>query len=164
MRGSAYDIGLRGLRAVARAADGREIPTRLTPLMLNELGLQQPNDLIRWVHAASKDRVAALASLVFTGAEAGDPVARWIIEQAAGELVLAAKVAIDRLRFDRPFDLVLSGGILTHQPGFVNLLRDRVQPIAPNAHIDLAKHEPAYGAVLLAKFNSKSEGESNEYS
>ena len=78
-------------------------------------------------------------------------MAQQIVEGAADELTLAAKTVIDELRFDGPLDIVLSGGILTHQPTFVDLLRDRLQAVAPNAHIGLAKHEPAYGAVLLAK-------------
>ncbi len=149
--GSGYDIALRGLRAVARAADGRGIPTQLTYLMLDEIGLKQPSDLIRWVYTASKDRVAGLARWVFIGRDAGDRVARQIVEYAADELTLAAKVVIDQLRFDNQFDVVFSGGIFAHQSGFVDLLRARLQAVAPKAQIGLAKHEPAYGAVLLAK-------------
>ena len=149
--GSGYDIALRGLRAVARAADRRGIPTQVTDLILNELGLKQPSDLIPWIHAASKDQVAQLAGQVFAGVDAGDRVAQQIIEDAADELTIAAKVVIDRLHFDQPFDVVLSGGIFGHQPEFVEAMRRHLQALARGAQIGLPKHEPAYGAVLLAK-------------
>lgn len=149
--GSGYDIAWRGLRAVARAADGRGTPTQVTNLILNELGLKQPSDLIPWIHAASKDQVAQLAGQVFAAVDTGGRVARQIIEDAADELTIAAKVVIDRLHFDRPFDVVLSGGIFEHQPGFVAVLRERLEAVAPAAQIGLPKHEPAYGALLLAK-------------
>ncbi len=148
--GSGYDIALRGLKAIARAADGRGTPTQLTDLMLNEIGLSQPSDLIRWVHAAGKDQVAELAKLVFAGADAADAVSRQIIDSATEELVLAARVVIDKLGFDQPFDVILSGGILTHQPLLVCILSERLQAIAPNACVHFARHEAAYGAVLLA--------------
>ena len=148
--GSGYDIALRGLKAVARAADGRGIATQLTDLMLNEIGLSQPSDLIRWVHAASKDQVAELAKLVFAGADAADAISQQIIDSAAEELILAARVVIDKLGFDQPFDVILSGGILTHQPSLVCPLSECLQAIAPNGRVHFARHEAAYGAVLLA--------------
>ncbi len=141
--GSGYGIALCGLQAIARAADGRGIPTQLTDLMLNEIELQDPSDLIRWMHNASKDRVSALAKLIFVARESGDAGAQRIIQHAADELVFATQVVIGKLGINQPSDIVLSGGIVTHQPGFVNLLRERLRPMAPNARIDLAKYEPA---------------------
>ena len=149
--GSGYAIALCGLRAIARAEDGRGAPTQLANLMLSEIGLQQASDLIRWIHGASKDSVAALAHLIFVAMEDGDSVANQIIQCAAGELVLATQAVIAELGPNQPSDIVLSGGILAHQPEIVNLLREGLHPMAPNARIDLAKHEPAYGAVLLAQ-------------
>ena len=149
--GSGYAIALCGLRAIARAEDGRGAPTQLTHLMLNEIGLQQPGDVIRWVYSASKDQVSALAVVVFVAMEDGDLVARRIVQRAAHELVLATQAVIAELGSDRPSDIVLSGGILANQPEVVNLLREGLHPMAPNARIDLAKYEPAYGAVLLAQ-------------
>ena len=148
--GSGYSIAVSGLRAIVRASDGRGAGTQLKDMMLSEIGLQKPGDLIRWVHGASIDCVSALANLVFVAMNDGDLVARRIIQHAADELVLAAQAVITELGPEQPADIILSGGNLTHHPGFVSLLRKRLQPIAPNARIDLAKHEPAYGAVLLA--------------
>ncbi len=105
--------------------------------------MQNPSDLIRWMHNASKNRVSALAKLIFVARESGDAAAQRIIHHAADELVLATQVVISKLGINQPSDIILSGGIVTHQPGFVNLLRERLRPMAPNARIDLAKYEPA---------------------
>ena len=53
--GSGYDIAIKGLQAVVRAADKREEPTRLTDMILNKLELNQPSDLVRWIYAAERD-------------------------------------------------------------------------------------------------------------
>lgn len=121
--GSGYGIALCGLQAIVRAANGRGEPTQLTDLILRAIGLQQPGDLIRWAHSASKDQISMLAKLIFVAKESGDSVAGQIIQHAADELVLATQAVIDKLRLNQPSDIVLSGGILTHQPEFVNLLQ-----------------------------------------
>lgn len=148
--GSGYDIARRALQAVARAADGRGVPTQLSALMLDALEFSHPRNLIPWMHSVGKDKVAQLAGVVFDAANANDPVAQGILNAAADELALAARVVIEKLGFDQPFNLVLSGGIFTHQPIFVASLRNRLRNLAPHARVCLPKREPAYGAVLLA--------------
>ena len=149
--GSGYDIAIRGLRAVARAADGRDDPTELTNRILSRLELNAPNELIRWVHAASRDTIAHLAEVVFDTARTTDTVAEQIIDDAAGELIRAAGSVIGQLEFIEPFDVVLSGGNLIHQPMFADKLRHRFAEIQSEVSVLLPKHEPAYGAVLLAQ-------------
>ena len=149
--GSGYDIAIKGLRAIVRAADGRDDPTELTDRILNRLELNEPSELIRWVHAASRDTIAHLAEIVFDAAQAEDGVASRIIDEAVDELVCAARSVIEQLGFGKPFDVVLSGGNLVHQPMFVDKLRQKFAEIQPKAAVRLPKHEPAYGAVLLAQ-------------
>lgn len=149
--GSGYDIAIKGLHAVARAADGRGSPTELTNQILNRLELSEPSELIRWTHAASRDVIAQLAELIFDAAQTVDTVAEGIINNAADELVCAAASVIAQLKFTEPFDIILSGGNLIHQPMFVDKLRQRFTRIQPEASVRLPKHEPAYGAVLLAQ-------------
>ena len=149
--GSGYDIAIKGLQAVARAADGRDAPTQLTDRILNRLGLNAPSELIRWVYAESRDAIARLAAVVFDAAEANDPVAERIINSAADELVCAARSVIEQLGFVNRFDVVLSGGNLVHQPLFADRIRHRFAKIQPEAVVILPKREPAYGAVLLAQ-------------
>ena len=149
--GSGYDIAIKGLRAVARAADGRGDSTELTNRILDGLEPNEPSELIRWTHAASRDEIAQLAEVIFDTAQTADTVATEIVDQAADELVCAAESVIKQLEFIEPFDIVLSGGNLIHQPMFSNKLRHRLARIRPKASVLLPKHEPAYGAVLLAQ-------------
>ena len=149
--GSGYDIALKGLRAVARAADGRGRPTELTNRMLNALELNEPGDLIRWVHAASRDTVAQLSEVVFDAARSSDTIAEQIVDEATDELACAASSVMKQLAFDGTFDIVLSGGNLVHQPMFAEKLCQQFARSAPNASVHLPIHDPAYGAVLLAQ-------------
>ena len=149
--GSGYDLAIKGLRAVVRAADGRGGSTELTNRILNALELNAPDELIRWVHAASRDTIAQLAKVVFDAARTADTVAEQIVDDATDELVCAASRVIKQLAFDGRFDIVLSGGNLIHQPLFADKLRQQFARIAPNASVHLPKHDPAYGAVLLAQ-------------
>ena len=151
--GSGYDIAIKGLRAVARATDGRGNPTELTNQILSRLELDEPSELIRWVHAASRDAIAQLAEIVFDTAQTADTVAEGIVDGAVDELVCAAASVIKQLEFIEPFDIVLSGGNLIHQSMFADKLRHRFQKIQSEASVQLPKHEPAYGAVLLAQAN-----------
>ena len=149
--GSGYDIAIKGLRAVVRAADGRAGPTGLTNRILNNLELSEPNELIRWVHAANRDTIAQLAEIVFDAARTSDAIAEQIVDEAADELVCAASSVIKQLECVASFDIVLSGGNLIHQPMFADKLRHRFAKGQPNASVLLPKHEPAHGAMLLAQ-------------
>ena len=123
----------------------------MTERVLNRLELNEPSELIRWTHAASRDTVAQLAEVIFETARATDPVATGIVDKAADELVCAAVSVIKQLKFTAPFDIVLSGGNLIHQPMFADKLCHRFARSQPSASVRLSKHEPAYGAVLLAQ-------------
>ena len=151
--GGGYDIALKGLRATVRATDGRGDRTELTHRILDKLELNEPSELIRWVHAAGRDTIAQLAEIVFDIARTTDKVAERIVDEAADELVCAATSVIEQLKFTEPFDIVLSGGNLIHQMMFVDKLRYRFARVQPEASVQLPKHEPVYGAVLLAQAN-----------
>ncbi len=149
--GSGYDIALKGLQAVARAADKRVPPTELTHLILNKLELNEPNNLIRWTHAASRDEIAQLAEMVFKAVEIGDTKAEKIIDSAVSELACAVETVVMQLELTHPFEIVFSGGNLLHQPILSDKLRRWIEKIIIGASVIFPKHEPAYGAVLLAK-------------
>jgi len=150
--GSGYDIARRALQAIVRAHDGRDKTTILTAKILNQLKFKQPEQLVRWVHAASKNEIAQLAPLVFESAWEQEGVAEEIIAYAAEELILATRTVLVGLDMaSAECNIVLSGGIFEHQPHFVDLIQERLHNIAPKAISGLPKREAAYGAVLLAK-------------
>lgn len=151
--GSAYDIAIKGLQAIARAADQRESPTKITELILNELELKHPTDIIWWTHAADRDEIAQLAKFVFAASEKGDKKADGIIDTAVSELVSVVETVVRQLELSHPFEIVFAGGNLLYQPILSNRLRRGIEKNIDEASVVLPKHEPVYGAVLLAMAN-----------
>lgn len=94
--GSAYAVGMAGLRSVVRARDRRGGPTALTNVLLQATGVQEESELITWVTSAPKDHVAALAPRVAEVAQGGDAVAEAILTDAAQRLREHLEVACRR--------------------------------------------------------------------
>ena len=148
--GRGSDIGIKGLQAVARSADKREPPTELTRLMLNRLELNNPSELIRWTHAASREEIAELSKVVFKAAEIGDQKAGTIVASAVKELILAIETVVMELDFTDAFDILLSGGNLIHQPIMADKLSESIERNVKGATVTFPRFEPVSGAVLLA--------------
>ena len=151
--GSGYDIALKGLQSIARAADKRRQPTLLTDLILKKLELNAPSELIRWTHAASRDEIAQLSASVFEAANMSDAKAIQIVEDAFAELACAVETVTVQLDFTQQFSIVFSGGILLNQPILADKLHRWIEKIIIGSTVIRPIHEPAYGAVLLAMAN-----------
>jgi N-acetylglucosamine kinase-like BadF-type ATPase len=147
--GAGYWLGMEALRAVARAADGREPPTLLVPTILETLRLPDPHSLIRWVAQASKGAVGALAPLVLEAASQGDPAAKDLVGRGLEALgryldVLARAWA----PWGRSFPLALAGGMAAEggplREPLSRMVVERGGVLHPRPVI------PARGAALLA--------------
>ncbi|RKU31773.1 hypothetical protein C6497_01065 [Candidatus Poribacteria bacterium] len=149
--GSGYDIAIKGLQAIAKATDNRKPSTILTELFLTELNLNDPKQLIRWVHAADRDEIAQLSKIVFEGMKNGDSTAIGIIETATDELVCAIESVIKQASFQDTINIVLNGGNLIHQPLFSENLKNKIYDKMGNISVLFPKNDPVYGAILLAK-------------
>jgi N-acetylglucosamine kinase-like BadF-type ATPase len=151
--GSGYWIGRRALRAVVRQADGRGHRTKLTEAILGHFGLHRPEELVHEIYQPSMKPpiIASLARLVDESADAGDDVARRILQTASRELLLSAKSVARQLQMqDEAFLFVLAGGILRAVPRLTRELEASLLDMAPNARVMLLSVEPAVGAVRLA--------------
>jgi N-acetylglucosamine kinase-like BadF-type ATPase len=149
--GSGYWLGHQALRAVVRCADGRGPETRLSELVFGALRIRSVPELVPLVYEKGLERyrIAALAPLVQQAADAGDDVARRLLELAAEELGLATRAVAARLPFgDARFRVVLAGGVFRACPSLVSLLGARLGLAA--ASPELLDGEPARGAVTLA--------------
>ncbi|MDE2795242.1 MAG: hypothetical protein OXL34_10530 [Gemmatimonadota bacterium] len=82
--GGGYGIGLDGIRAVLRAADGREPETDLTDALLSETGTAGARELADWAVGASKGEIAALSVTVAKVSKTGDVVAARVVHRALG--------------------------------------------------------------------------------
>lgn len=111
--GSGHWIGRRVLGLVSQSIDGRAPPTPLVDAVFRHLGLDRSepiNGLEGWVSRLRSPRaeIAALAPIASSLAEAGDPDAVAIIEQAAEELARHVQ-AIARIA-DIPVTWSYAGG------------------------------------------------------
>lgn len=146
--GSGYRIALDGLRAVCRADDGRDRATILSRLLLGASGVLGPSGLVPWIAGADKAEVAGLAPLVIRAAEAGDPVAVRILDDAVMELIRQVEVAAFRAGYRPPFEVALTGG-LTEEGG---PLRERLSEALGRHGFGVRSDavHPARGAAALA--------------
>ena len=151
-KGSAYEIGLRALKAVLyyHDRDGKIPP--LGRRLLRALLLNEPGEIPPWALAASKTDIAALAREVSAAASRGDKTARDILEGAAHSLAKDALTCAARLAaHGEPVKFVLSGSVLLNQPAFARRVAKYIRAERPKALVGKARHESALGAVTLAK-------------
>jgi N-acetylglucosamine kinase-like BadF-type ATPase len=151
--GGGFWIGRAALGAVVRQFDGRGPSTLLTDLVLGQMRLTNPTELIHAVYMGGVYRyaIASIAPLVERAANAGDAVAAEIADRAASELAAAASSVITRLgmRGDA-FPTVLAGGIFRGLPSLIGKVAAHVAEIAPRSDVRRLEAEPALGAVTLA--------------
>ncbi len=154
--GSGYAVALAGLRALARAADGRGPPTRLTEMLLKKMEAATPEGLIPLVYRGAWDRaaLAGLAPLVLEAAEQGDEVANAIVAEACHGLAAAAAAVVRSLGLtSAAVPVALAGGLLlagdTYRDGVLRSFRDAGVCAGPVALVA----EPAEGALRLATAN-----------
>lgn len=147
--GSGYWFGLQGLRAVARAADGRIPSGTLSQEILEALRLPDPHALIPWTASATKGEVAALAPLVIGAALAGDPGGMEILEDGLQHLLVHLEVVRSKWpEGDESIPVALVGGLVDGEPRFKRRLETLVTGIGGR----LAVHAvvPVRGAAQLA--------------
>lgn len=147
--GSGYRIGLDGLRAVVRSADGREPQTGLSGALLSLTGADDPKGLPAWVAGAAKGAVAALSVEVARVARQGDPVAARVVHRALGEIRAHLEAVLERTSgWTGPAPLALVGGLVREG----GPLREAVIEMAAELGCDLRLGEvvPERGALRLA--------------
>lgn len=151
--GGGFWIGRAALSAVVRQFDGRGPATMLTDLVLEQMSLETPRDLVHAIyeHGMQRHAVARIASIVNGAAAAGDAVAREILGRAAGELAAAASSVVTQLEMrGGAFPTVLAGGVFRGIPSLVADVATRIAEVAPRSEVQRLDVEPALGAVTLA--------------
>lgn len=115
--GSAFDLGLRGLRAAVRGLDGRGPRTAICGLLAAHAGLPVP-ELARGLARLPfpKSRVAALAPLVLRAWLDGDPVAADLVSDIIAELVLGIRAARDAAALVPGWRMSVIGGVMSGCP------------------------------------------------
>jgi N-acetylglucosamine kinase-like BadF-type ATPase len=151
--GGGTDVGWEGLAGAVRARDGRGPRTRLERDVPAAFGLRSPAQVTAAMYTGRipEKRIGILSPVVFAAADAGDAVARRIVDRLADELVVMAGAMIRRLHLSRRDpDVVLGGGVFrTREPVFWERIRDGVATIAPAARLVRLSAPPVAGAALL---------------
>ena len=151
--GGGEDVGLAGLAAAARGADGRGERTSLERAVPAHFGLGAPQELAEAVHLGriGAERLVELAPVVLAEAES-DPVARSIVDRLAAEIVALARVALTRLELlERPVEVLFGGGLVrSGRGGLVEAVAPELARVAPLAELRPVAVAPVLGAGLLA--------------
>ena len=83
--GSGADLGLHAIRLALRAHDERAVGTSLTRDVLMRFH-NDPFEAVAWMDRATATEYATFAPLVMRHADAGDPIARRIVRDAAEQI------------------------------------------------------------------------------
>lgn len=83
--GSGADLGLQAIRVSLRAYDGRAVATNFTRDVMARFQ-NDPFEAVAWMDRATATDYARLAPLVMRHADAGDPVSRRIVRDAAEQI------------------------------------------------------------------------------
>ncbi|MFC8535250.1 N-acetylglucosamine kinase [Streptomyces sp. NPDC057249] len=137
----------------ARAEDGRGEPTELARTLPAHFGLGSMYALIEALHLGriAPERRHELAPVLFATGEAGDPVARALVDRLAEEVVALASVALTRLGLlDEEAPVLLGGSVLAaRHPRLDDRVRELLAVRAPKAVVRVVRESPVLGAGLL---------------
>lgn len=144
--GSAYQIGLQGLRTVVKMLDGRLRRGILADEVLKSVNVADLAGLAEWTYNRphTVERIAALASAVDSAASKGDQLADMIVQSSAREL---ATIASDLTRVVGVKQVYGKGGVF-NSPRYTNHFSQKLR----EEQISFVKVQgpPYRGEVLIA--------------
>jgi N-acetylglucosamine kinase-like BadF-type ATPase len=124
--GSAFAIGLAGLRAAVRGADGRGPATALSAALADSNGTVQESARRLAELPFPKAPVAALAPIVSRCWLDGDEMAGDVMRTAVDDLLAGVRAARDRAGLTGSWSATLAGGVFRGCPEFAESLRTRI--------------------------------------
>jgi N-acetylglucosamine kinase-like BadF-type ATPase len=156
--GGGVGIAQQALHSVAKASDGRGIPTSLSQRASEYFRASGPENLIVAIYSPQVDntRIAGFARLVVETALEGDVIAVRILEEAGRELGLAACAVIEKLGLSRrkvPIGRV--GSIFQAGELLTDPMLETVRKCASAAYLTEPLMPPPHAAALMALRNGK---------
>jgi len=150
--GSAFHVGLEGVRAVVKSHDGSLPLTSLAERALSFFHIQRIEELVKvfYLEDLRKEKVAAFSAEVVEAASKGDTVAASIINSECVALKTIVKALQENLSLKTP-RLALSGGVFEGSEWF----RKRfVEELGSDFEIAKPLHRAVTGAFMLALTSS----------
>jgi N-acetylglucosamine kinase-like BadF-type ATPase len=149
--GGGIELVVRAMTMVNYAWIRRGPPTALTGAFMKLTGAKDTADLIEGLVMHYYDYGAHWALTVFEIAQAGDPVARQVIEWAGKELGELACAVIRQLDLQyEPVEVVQTGSLYQGGELLTEPMRQTVLQTAPRARMVRLEVPPVVGGVLLA--------------
>ena len=147
--GGGYSLSMQALRLILREHDLHRAEMDFTTKVLQALSLNKLDELVRWVQAADKMKIAMLAPVVFEAGAGGDARMMEIIEEGARVLCEYTEAVADRLHLLAP-KVVLMGGLFYRDSIYTHAFRRRLKKNLPDARVTTAERAPELGAAWLA--------------
>lgn len=154
--GSGYEIGIKALRALMKAHDGRGDKTLLTRTIMEDLNIKSIPELVDWTYGSVffKVKIAALASTVCKTAEMGDKVSIRILREEAMEAIKSITVVTEKLGLaKKEFDLVFVGKVFKCEKYFKSIIMRTIKEKFLKVNFKPLTEKPVQGAVKLALSN-----------
>jgi len=157
--GSAAWIGLRVLKHICRKDDGRPEPAdaRLN-MILDELGLGKPVDLITWIDELEptgiRRELASLAPTIMQLAETGEQVCSGTVRKAVRELYMLVETTrkkLGQVEDQPPTRIICAGGLLENSDYFYRSLKKHMIANDPSLEPVQLKVPASEGALILGK-------------
>jgi len=149
--GSAQWIGRRAVSAALGAKDaGLEPPLLATILKLWQLS--SLDELVRRANASPPPDFSSLFRPVVSAADAGDPLARQLLDNAGSELATLASNVVCRLfAAEDSVPVAMSGGVFRQSERVRQVFYNKLTAECPPARVDANLAEPVKGALELAR-------------
>ena len=151
--GGGVGIAQQALHTIAKASDGRGIPTMLSQRASEYFRASGPENLIVAIYSPQVDnsRIAGFARLVVETAQDGDEIAIGILNDAGYELGLAACAVIEKLKLaNRKVPIGCVGSIFQAGELLTEPMLEKVRLCAPKAFLTEPTMPPAHAAALMA--------------
>jgi N-acetylglucosamine kinase-like BadF-type ATPase len=136
-----------------RAEDGRGPATALRPALAEHFGFERVADITIARHKGELGYadLLPLTRVLFTVAEAGDEVARQILDRQAEEICVMVAAAMRRLALpSEGIPVVLGGGVLeARNDVLLGMINGHLEAAAPGASPRVVEVPPVVGAALL---------------
>jgi N-acetylglucosamine kinase-like BadF-type ATPase len=163
--GSAFAMGLLGLRAAVCAFEGRlSQSTRLVEAVCAHYGIDRASfqgDLIRLAYqpAISRMKVASFAVQVSRLAQEGDTCAQAIVGKVTADLAALAVHAGKRLfTCEETFDIVIAGGLINAGELVTSPFTRAIAQSFPHAIVLTGTEDPAVASASRALYDLSTEG------
>jgi len=149
--GSAVWCGLEALRAISHAVDGRGAPTRMTALLLQQLGVGEFSDVLPLLYGRPHPApaIGAATRALASASTEGDAIANAILQRGANALARAATVVALTLGLAAG-PVYLAGGAFENLSLLQRLVQLDLLGLLPQATVEPVREEPAVGAARLA--------------